>query len=163
MFVYVISKDGQPLMPTSRFGKVRRLLNENKAKVLRCCPFTIKLLYEPKSLVVQEVVLGQDTGSKHIGTSCVGNDRVLYQSQVELRDDIKSKMDGRRQARRFRRNRKTRYRKPRFLNRKNSTKLDRLPLQYGTKFKHILMRLNSVRKYFLCQKSYLRLVSSILT
>ena len=127
MFVYVISKDGQPLMPTSRLGKVRRLLNENKAKVLKRCPFTIKLLYEPKSLVVQEVVLGQDTGSKHIGTSCVGNDRVLYQSQVELRDDIKSKMDGRRQARRFRRYRKTRYRKPKFLNRKNSTKLDRLP------------------------------------
>ena len=108
MFVYVISKDGQPLMPTSRFGKVRRLLNENKAKVLSRCPFTIKLLYEPKSLVVQEVVLGQDTGSKHIGTSCVGNDRVLYQSQVELRDDIKSKMDGRRQARRFRRYRNAR-------------------------------------------------------
>ena len=64
MFVYVISKDGQPLMPTSRFGKVRRLLNENKAKVLKRCPFTIKLLYEPKSLIVQEVVLGQDTGSK---------------------------------------------------------------------------------------------------
>lgn len=127
MFVYVISKDGQPLMPTSRFGKVRRLLNENKAKVLKRCPFTIKLLYEPKSLIVQEVVLGQDTGSKHIGTSCVGNDRVLYQSQVELRDDIKSKMDGRRQARRFRRYRKTRYRKPRFLNRKKSIRKDRLP------------------------------------
>ena len=127
MFVYVISKDGQPLMPTSRFGKVRRLLNENKAKVLKRCPFTIKLLYEPKTLIVQEIVLGQDTGSKHIGTSCVGNGKVLYQSQVELRDDIKSKMDARRQARRFRRNRKTRYRKTRFLNRKNSTKLDRLP------------------------------------
>ncbi len=59
MFVYVISKDGQPLMPTSRFGKVRRLLKESKAKVIKRCPFTIKLLYEPDSLVVQEVVLGQ--------------------------------------------------------------------------------------------------------
>lgn len=127
MFVYVISKDGQPLMPTSRFGKVRRLLNSNKAKVVRRCPFTIKLLYEPESLVVQEVVLGQDTGSKYIGTACIGNDKVLYQSQVELRTDIKSNMDSRRQARRFRRNRKTRYRKPRFLNRKNSIKLNRLP------------------------------------
>jgi len=71
MFVYVISKDGQPLMPTSRFGKVRRLLRDKKAKVIRSCPFTIKLLYEPKTSVVQEVVLGQDTGSKHVGTACV--------------------------------------------------------------------------------------------
>ena len=127
MFVYVISKDGQPLMPTSRFGKVRRLLKNKQAKVVKRCPFTIKLLYEPESLIVQEVVLGQDTGSKHIGTACIGNNKVLYQSNVELRDDIKSNMDSRRQARRFRRNRKTRYRKARFLNRKNSTKLNRLP------------------------------------
>ena len=125
--VYVISKDGQPLMPTKRSGKVYRLLKNKQAKVVNRCPFTIQLLYEPTTNVVQEVVLGQDTGSRRIGTACVANDEVLYQSQVELRTDIKSKIDGRRQARRARRNRKTRYRKPRFLNRKNSTKLDRLP------------------------------------
>ena len=60
MFVYVISKDGQPLMPTTRFGKVRRLLKNKKAKVIRSCPFTIKLLYEPENLVVQEIVLVQE-------------------------------------------------------------------------------------------------------
>lgn len=125
--VYVISKHGQPLMPSNRHGKISQLLDCGKAKVVRRCPFTIQLLYEPKTEVVQEVVLGQDTGSKHIGTACVGNDRVLYQSQVELRDDIKKNMESRRQNRRFRRNRKIRYRKARFLNRKNSTKLDRLP------------------------------------
>lgn len=58
MFVYVISKGGQPLMPTTRFGKVRRLLRDKKAKVVNRYPFTIKLLYEPESLIVQEVVLG---------------------------------------------------------------------------------------------------------
>ena len=127
MFVYVISKDGKPLMPTSRFGKVRRLLRDKKAKVIRSCPFTIKLLYEPESLVVQEVVLGQDTGSKHVGTACIADDKVLYQSEVALRDDIKKKMDNRRVLRRNRRRRKPRYRKPRFLNRANSIKKDRLP------------------------------------
>ena len=127
MFVYVISKDGQPLMPTSRFGKVRRLLKNKKAKVVSRCPFTIKLLYEPETLVVQEVVLGQDTGSKHVGTACVANDKVLYQSEVALRDNIKKKMYNRRIFRKNRRQRKTRYRKPRFLNRANSTKKDRLP------------------------------------
>ena len=127
MFVYVISKDGQPLMPTSRFGKVRRLLKNKKAKVVSRCPFTIKLLYEPESLVIQEVVLGQDTGSKHIGTACIANDKVLYQSEVTLRNDIKKKMDRRRFSRKNRRYRKTRYRKSRFLNRANSTRKDSLP------------------------------------
>lgn len=127
MLVYVISKDGQPLMPTERFGKVRRLLKEKKAKVVRRCPFTIKLLYEPETCVVQEVVLGQDTCSKYVGTACVANGRVLYQSEVILRDNIKKKMDSRRALRRNRRYRKTRHRKPRFLNRANSKKKDRLP------------------------------------
>lgn len=125
--VYVISNNGQALMPTKRFGKVRRLLNQKKAKVIRRCPFTIKLLYETETDIVQDVVLGVDTGSKNIGVSCIANDEVLYQSHTIVRTDIKKNMDSRRKYRRNRRNRKTRYRKPRFLNRKNSTKLDRLP------------------------------------
>lgn len=127
LMVYVISKNGQALMPTKRFGKVRKLLKENKAKVIRQCPFTIKLLYETETNVVQDVVLGMDTGSKHIGVACISNDEVLYQSQTTIRTDIKKRLDGRRACRRNRRSRKTRYRKPRFLNRKNSTKLNRLP------------------------------------
>ena len=127
MLVYVLKQNGQPFMPTERFGKVRRLLRANKAKVVRREPFIIRLLYEPETDVVQECYCGVDTGSKHIGVAVIGNDKVLYQSQTELRSDIKRKMDARRQARRFRRFRKTRYRKPRFLNRSNSTKSNRLP------------------------------------
>lgn len=44
--VYVLAKDGKPLMPTQRHSKVRRMLREGKAKVIRCDPFTIQLLYE---------------------------------------------------------------------------------------------------------------------
>ena len=127
MLVYVLKQNGQPFMPTSRFGKVRRLLKEGKAKVVRREPFTIKLLYEPETDVVQECYCGVDTGSKHVGVAVVGNDRVLYQSQTKLRDDIKKKMDRRRVFRRGRRNRKTRYRKPKFLNRRNAIRKDRLP------------------------------------
>ena len=127
MLVYVLKQNGQPFMPTSRFGKVRRLLKEGKAKVVRKEPFTIRLLYEPETDVVQECYCGVDTGSKHIGVAVVGNDKVLYQSQTELRDDIKRKINFRRMYRRNRRSRKTRYRKPRFLNRRNSIRKDRLP------------------------------------
>lgn len=114
-------------MPTARFGKIRRLLKTKKAKVVRREPFTIKLLYEPETDMVQECYCGVDIGSRHIGVAVVSNDKVLYQSQTELRNDIKRKMDARRAYRRNRRSRKTRYRKPRFLNRGNSTKNDRLP------------------------------------
>lgn len=127
MLVYVLKQNGQPFMPTSRFGKVRRLLKEGKAKVVRREPFTIKLLYEPGTDVVQECYCGVDTGSKHVGVAVVSNDRVLYQSQTELRSDIKNKMDRRRDFRKSRRYRKTRYRKCRFLNRRNSIRKDRLP------------------------------------
>ena len=44
MLVYILKQNGQPFMPTERFGKVRRLLKEKKAKVVRREPFTIKLL-----------------------------------------------------------------------------------------------------------------------
>lgn len=127
MLVYVLKQNGQPFMPTSRFGKVRRLLKEGKAKVIRREPFTIRLLYEPETDVVQECYCGVDTGSKHVGVAVIGNDRVLYQSQTELRNNIKKKMDRRRSFRNNRRNRKTRYRKCRFLNRRNSTREGRLP------------------------------------
>ena len=127
MLVYVLKQNGQPFMPTERFGKVRRLLREKKAKVVRREPFTIRLLYEPETDVVQECYCGVDTGSKHIGVAVVGNDKVLYQSQTELRSDIKRKIEKRRASRQLRRSRKTRYRKKRFLNRRNSIKKDRLP------------------------------------
>ena len=127
MLVYVLKQNEQPFMPTERFGKVRRLLKEGKAKVVRREPFTIRLLYEPETDVIQECYCGVDTGSKHVGVAVVSNDKVLYQSQTELRSDIKKKMDSRRMCRRNRRFKKTRYRKPRFLNRSNSTRSDRLP------------------------------------
>ena len=49
---------------------------------------------------------------------------VVYESQTELRDDIKSKMDRRRAFRRGRRN-KLRYRPKRFNNRKASKRKER--------------------------------------
>ena len=105
-------------MPTGRSGKVRRLLRDKKAKVIRRCPFTIQLLYEPETAVVQDITLGVDAGSKHIGISATTEDRVLYEADVELRNDIVELLSTRRESRHARRNRKTRYRAPRFDNRR---------------------------------------------
>lgn len=119
--VYVINKDGLPLMPTNRHGKVRRLLKENKAKVIKRCPFTIQLLYGTTSNI-QEINLGVDAGSKHIGLSATTKDKVLYEADVELRNDIVDLLSTKRELRKSRRNRKTRYRKPRFNNRVKAKK-----------------------------------------
>lgn len=45
-YVYVLDKNGSPLMPTSRCGKVRKLLKNGEAKVVKREPFTIQLLKE---------------------------------------------------------------------------------------------------------------------
>ena len=119
MLVYVQNKDGQPLMPTSRCDKVRRLLGNGKAKVIRRCPFTIRLLYAAGD-IVQPVDLGIDAGSKTIGVSACADDRELYTAEVELRQDVTDKLSTRRELRKGRRYRKTRYRKPRFENRVRS-------------------------------------------
>lgn len=119
--VYVLNKDGKPLMPTTRLGKVRHLLKEQKAIIVSYQPFTIQLTYDCPNRV-QEVSLGVDAGSKHVGLSATTKKKVLFEAQLELRDDITKKLAARKEFRIQRRFRKTRYRKQRFLNRTVSKK-----------------------------------------
>lgn len=118
MPVYVLDVNGQPLMPTHRCGKVRRLLKNNQAKVIKRCPFTIQLLYETTGNT-QPITLGIDAGSKVVGVSASTETEELYSAEVTLRNDIVDLLSTRREARRTRRNR-LRYRKPRFDNRVKS-------------------------------------------
>lgn len=117
--VYVLDIDGQPLMPTARHGKVRRLLNSHLAKVVKRCPFTIQLLYQSRK-EIQPVSLGVDAGSKHIGLAATTEQKVLYQEELTPRNDVVKLLSAKRACRHSRRNRKTRYRKPRFNNRVHS-------------------------------------------
>ena len=121
--VYVLNVNGQPLMPTNRHGKVKHLLKSGKAKVITRCPFTIQLTYQTTEYR-QQVTLGVDSGSKIIGESVTTEKLELYASETELRNDIVGLLSTRRQNRRTRRNRKTRYRAPRFNNRVRSKHKD---------------------------------------
>jgi len=105
-------------MPTNP-ANARILLKQGKAKVIQRTPFTIQLLYETTEHI-QPVTVGIDDGGIHVGIAAVSHGQTLFQQEMVLRSDIKSKLDTRRQYRRSRRYRKTRYRKPRFLNRKQS-------------------------------------------
>lgn len=114
--VYVLSKRGEPLMPTSP-RKARVLLLDGRAKVYRRTPFTIRLL-QATGETIQPVILGVDSGYGNIGLSAVTNSRELYAAEIALRSDLVNLNSERRQYRRSRRNRKTWYRQPRFDNRK---------------------------------------------
>ena len=117
--VYVLNIEGKPLMPCKE-AKARKLLKENKAKIYKKEPFTIQLLLICENQT-QDITLGVDAGSKHIGLSATTKEKELYAADVELRNDIVDLLSTRRQNRRTRRNR-LRYRKPRFNNRVHSKK-----------------------------------------
>ncbi|WHS20713.1 RRXRR domain-containing protein [Ligilactobacillus salivarius] len=113
--VFVINKHGKALMPCKP-RKARILLRDGKAKVLKKEPFTIQLLYGSTGYK-QDISVGIDSGQRYIGLAVTSQNKVLFQGEVELRQDVKKLIDTRRTYRRSRRNRKTRYRKSRFLNR----------------------------------------------
>lgn len=115
--VYVLNTEKKPLMPCKE-AKARRLLKQNKAKIYKKEPFTIQLLFICENQT-QDIALGVDVGSKHIGLSATTEEKELYAADIELRNDIVDLLSVRRQNRRTRRNR-LRYRKPRFNNRVHS-------------------------------------------
>lgn len=125
MLAFVINKNGEILMPCYP-RKARQLLNSGKAKIIKYNPFTIQLLFG-SSGYKQETRLGVDVGAKHIGVAITSGEKVLIKGQINLRVDVKKLLDVRRMLRRSRRQRKTRYRQARFLNRTKSKKRGWLP------------------------------------
>lgn len=121
MFVYVLNKKGKALMPCKP-QKARKLLKNNKAKVVNRTPFTIQLLYG-SSGYKQQINLGVDAGSRYIGLSATTKKKELFKAEVELRQDISKLLENRRSLRRSRRHRKLRYRPVRFNNRKKKGKV----------------------------------------
>ena len=105
-------------MPCSAH-KARLLLKNKKACVIKRTPFTVKLLYG-SSGYKQDITLGVDAGSKHVGLSASTETHELYREEFTLRNDVVDLLSTRRELRRARRNRKTRYRAPRFNNRVHS-------------------------------------------
>ena len=116
--VFVLNMRGQPLMPCSP-PKARKLLRAGKAVPVRRTPFVIQLTV-PTGETKQPITLGVDAGYKHVGLSATTAKEELLASEVELRQDVTGLLSDRLALRRARRNRKTRYRAPRFANRVRS-------------------------------------------
>ena len=149
--VCVLDQHGKPLMPTTRLGKVYRLLKTQKAHIVSYEPFTIQLDYEPDTHIIQPMTLGVDSGAIHSGYSVANEHREYYNSEVTARDDISKRLSDRRMYRRNRRSRKTRYRKPRFNNRKNKKK-GWLPPSLTQKVAVQLNEIDHLHRYFPIEK-----------
>jgi len=119
--VFVFDHNKQPLMPCHP-ARARKLLKKGNAAVLRRYPFTIIMTHRVGG-DLQPVEIKFDPGSRTTGIALVGHfDRgseVIWAGNLNHRGlQIKSNLVSRRAIRRSRRNRKTRYRPARFLNRR---------------------------------------------
>ena len=101
MLVFVINKQGKPLMPCKP-SKARKLLKENKAKIVGYKPFTIQLIYG-SSGYTQETNIGIDLGAKHIGVAIQSQNKVIAKGTIELRNDVKSNLETKKIYRKSRR------------------------------------------------------------
>ena len=121
MKVFVVDANHKPLLPCHP-TIARQLLSAGKAAVLRAQPFTIILKREVEA-EPRALRLKIDPGSKTTGIALVDDEkkRVVFAAELTHRGQtIKNDLEARKGQRRARRQRKTRYRKPRFLNRRSA-------------------------------------------
>mgnify|MGYP000262402876 CR=1 FL=1 len=121
--VFVLDTNRRPLDPVHP-GRARNLLSQQRAAVFRRYPFTIIMRTAVES-PVKPLRVKIDPGSKTTGLAIVDNEsgQVVFAAELTHRGkNISDRLIRRRALRRCRRNRHTRYRKPRFLNRTRTEK-----------------------------------------
>jgi len=97
----------------------KKLLKASKAAVFRQYPFTIILKKAVNNKEIKPCKLKLDPGSKTTGIAILQDDKLIWAAELTHKgQQIKDDLESRRNIRRGRRDRKTRYRQPRFLNRK---------------------------------------------
>jgi 5-methylcytosine-specific restriction endonuclease McrA len=118
--VFVLDTNKQPLNPVHP-ARARILLSCGKAAAFKRFPFTIILKGAIDNPEVAPLRIKIDPGSKTTGLAIVNDAsaEVVWAAELVHRGQtIKARLEERRARRRSRRNRHTRYRQPRFLNRR---------------------------------------------
>ena len=117
-YIYVLDRNGKPLMPTERLGMVRRWLKSGQAHWYKNSRNTIQFS-RPTEHHLQNCVQGCDLGD-HLGISVIANEQEMYSSESHCDSTLMHKrMVHRREYRRTRRSH-LRHRAPRFDNRKHA-------------------------------------------
>lgn len=115
-YIFVLDTNRKPLTPCKP-SVARKLLNAGKAKVYRLHPFTI-ILNKEVADIPDPLTLKIDPGSKTTGLAILSGCNLIWVAELTHRGQIiKASLESRRALRRGRRNRHTRYRQARFLNR----------------------------------------------
>jgi hypothetical protein len=123
--VLVIDTNKKPQNPINP-AQARQLLRNGKAAVFRRFPFTIILKESRPDAPIEPLRIKLDPGAKTTGIAIVNDatGEVVFASELQHRGfAIRESLTSRRQLRRGRRNRKTRYRQPRFDNRKTTGRM----------------------------------------
>jgi hypothetical protein len=115
--VFVLSKDGVPLMPCGH-SKARKLLRSEKAIIIKRIPLQIQLVSD-SDLETQDIELLIDSGYGFVGFSSITKSKELLCGTLKLDMKTSERLGERAMYRRNRRN-KLRYRQPRFNNRKKT-------------------------------------------
>ena len=121
--VFVVDQDRRPLDPVHP-GYARWLLSQQKAAVWRRFPFTIILKEQQPEVPVRPLRLKIDPGSRTTGLALVqdATGEVVWAAELRHRGgQVHKRLAERRAVRCRRRQRKTRYRPPRFANRRRRT------------------------------------------
>lgn len=117
-YVFLIDTNKQLLNPIPP-ARARELLKKGKAAVFRLYPFTLILKHLVENPILKPLTLKLDPGSKTTGIALIDGDQVIWAAELEHRgQQIKNVLESRKSIRRVRRSRKTRYRAPRFNNRR---------------------------------------------
>lgn len=120
--VFAVDSNRQPLDPIHP-GHARLLLKQGKAAILRRFPFVVILKDVVAQPIVQPLRLKIDPGSKTTGLALIHDEtgEVVFAAELTHRGQAITKaLSDRSGVRRGRRKRHTRYRKPRFLNRRRN-------------------------------------------
>lgn len=118
--IFLLDTNKKPLDPIHP-AQARQLLRNKKAAVFRKFPFTLILKEAKPEAEVQPLRLKLDPGAKTTGLTLVNDatGEVVFAAEIQHRGfQIREALTSRRQLRRGRRNRKKRYRAPRFNNRR---------------------------------------------
>jgi len=114
--IFVIDTNKRSLTPCKP-SMARKLLIAGKAAIFRMYPFTI-ILKKVVIAIPEPIAIKIDPGSKTTGIVLVQGEKVIFGAELTHRGQaIKASLESRRSLRRGRRNRHTRYRQARFLNR----------------------------------------------
>lgn len=144
--MFVVDTNKQPLAPTHP-ARARILLREGKAAVYKRYPFVIILKKAVAGPVCDPLRLKIDPGSHTTGLAIVNDHsgKVVFAAEVRHRgQQIVKALEQRRAIRRSRRQRKTRYRQPRWANRRR--KAGWMAPSLESRIANILTWVNRLRK-----------------